>query len=68
MAKVIVRLPPALVASSIKIAPICEIILAAGEGIEPSVSAFKAQRVAGYTIPQKAGMRDEGKRMKMLSL
>ena len=31
----------------------CEKKLAAGEGVEPSVSAFKAQRVAGYTIPQK---------------
>lgn len=27
--------------------------IAAGEGVEPSVSAFKAQRVAGYTIPQE---------------
>jgi hypothetical protein len=26
--------------------------VAAGEGVEPSISAFKAQRVASYTIPQ----------------
>ena len=28
--------------------------VAAGEGVEPSFSAFKAQRVASYTIPQEA--------------
>ena len=28
--------------------------MAAGEGVEPSISAFKAQRVASYTIPQEA--------------
>ena len=26
--------------------------MAAGEGVEPSFSGFKAQRVASYTIPQ----------------
>jgi hypothetical protein len=31
--------------------------LAAGEGVEPSISAFKAQHVASYTIPQTEGGR-----------
>jgi hypothetical protein len=30
-------------------------MVAAGEGVEPSISAFKAQRVASYTIPQGQG-------------
>jgi hypothetical protein len=34
--------------------------LAAGEGVEPSIFGFKARRVASYTIPQKARMKDEG--------
>jgi hypothetical protein len=32
--------------------------MAAGEGIEPSVSAFKAQHVASYTIPHESGQQD----------
>ena len=47
--------------------PICEIVLAAGEGIEPSVSAFKAQRVAGYTIPQEASPKSQVQSPKSVS-